>query len=97
MACPVCQKTMQNLGSPERRIFWCSGCGTLKEESGEFVRYELPRMLRDVVAAAKLPALAEDRTASINVAAMFDVRQVYMEPTPRIELAVFDASGRRVV
>ena len=97
MACPVCGRTMQNLGSDDRRIFWCQYCGTLKEESGEFHRYELPGLLRHVVAVAKLPAAAEDSTSGTTVSAEFRIRQVRKEPTPRVELAVFGPDGRRVL
>ena len=30
--CPTCDHTMHNVGSPDRRIYWCPRCGTLKEE-----------------------------------------------------------------
>ena len=29
MACPTCSCTMQNLGVPEARFFWCPRCGTV--------------------------------------------------------------------
>lgn len=37
MACPVCDRTMQNLGLDQagRRVFWCPTCGTLKTEIQE--------------------------------------------------------------
>ncbi len=97
MSCPVCDRTMQNPGTPDRKVFWCGWCGTLKEETGEFVKYELPSMLRHVVLAAKLPSAALDQTSQTSVAGEFTVRQVHKEPTPRIELTVRDSCGRRVV
>ena len=30
MACPTCSNTMQNLGVPDARVFWCSRCGTIR-------------------------------------------------------------------
>jgi hypothetical protein len=30
MACPTCEHTMQNLGVPEARYFWCPRCGTVR-------------------------------------------------------------------
>jgi hypothetical protein len=47
MSCPVCNHTMQNLGVPDQRIFWCPRCGTLREYgAGGFCRDESPRWAR---------------------------------------------------
>lgn len=32
MPCPTCNHTIQNVGIPDRRVFWCPRCGTLTEE-----------------------------------------------------------------
>jgi Zn-finger nucleic acid-binding protein len=34
MSCPVCDHTMQNLGTVDYRLWWCPRCGTLKEDLG---------------------------------------------------------------
>jgi len=31
MPCAVCNHTIQNIGHPGRRIFWCPRCGSLTE------------------------------------------------------------------
>lgn len=98
MPCPVCDRTMQNLGSPDRRIWWCGYCGTLKEESGKFVRYEMPGMLRQIAATANLPPKDELKTSQTNVEVNMRVKQVGDEPTPQIEAVIFDpATGKRVL
>jgi hypothetical protein len=50
MACPVCQRTMQNLGVEGQRKFWCPSCGTLKTVSGDYENVESPRWTRLVSA-----------------------------------------------
>lgn len=32
MACSNCDHTMQKLDVPDRRLFWCPRCGTVKNE-----------------------------------------------------------------
>lgn len=96
MSCPVCGKTMQNLGSPERKIFWCSSCGTLREFTGDFSRVEMPGNLRHILAAAKLDPPRMHVSQNNTIKADFLVRQVDHEH-PTIELAVYDGLERRVV
>ena len=95
MACPVCNRTMQNLGSPERRIFWCSGCGTLKEESGDFSRVEMPGDLWHVIDAARLDPGKQHTSQHATVKADFSVQQ-YDTEHPRVELVIYDHLGRRM-
>lgn len=93
MSCPVCNHTMENLGSPERRIFWCGRCGTLKETNGDFERVEMPANLRHVVAAAELSPPAPNNTQHVTVEATFRIDQ-YHEDRPRIEQIIY-RNGRR--
>lgn len=95
MSCPVCNRTMQNLGSPERRIWWCATCGTLKEESGDFVRIESPANVRAVIRAARLSPTTSGATRVSHVDAMFDVTQANDE-APKVEMRIIDSVGRRV-
>ena len=95
MSCPVCNRTMQNLGSPERRIFWCSGCGTLKEESDDFSRIELTHDMRHVIEHARMESGGLQMSQHNSVAARFDVSQ-YNYEHPRIEMVINDSLGRRV-
>jgi tRNA(Ile2) C34 agmatinyltransferase TiaS len=47
MACPTCNQTMQNLGVPGERKFWCPNCGTLKaEQTNGHVDIEAPTVIR---------------------------------------------------
>ena len=94
MACPVCNHTMQNLGSPERRIFWCARCGTLKEYTGDFSRVEMPLHLQHVVEASGLKAQPKHSSSVASVSATFEVRR-YEDETPRIDLIIYDHNGRR--
>lgn len=95
MSCPVCGHTMQNLGAPERRIFWCQRCGTLKELTGEFSRVEMPIWLRHVHKVSGVQARRNCMQSS-QVKAELTVRQED-EEIPRIDMAVFDHLNRRVV
>jgi hypothetical protein len=95
VSCPVCGMTMQNLGSPERRIWWCSGCGTLKEKCGDLDRLEMPANLRHVLERADLPKATFQSVTATTVTGIFEVRREdYAQPT--IKLALYDAAGRRV-
>jgi hypothetical protein len=89
VSCPVCGQTMQNLGTPERRVFWCAGCGTLKEETGDFSKVEMPASLRQVVAAANaFPGRADVRLHAA-VKAVFKVDQIGGDiPTVKMEIAL---------
>ncbi len=80
MPCPVCGQTMQNLGSPARRVFWCGGCGTLKDETDTFSHVEMPAYLRHVVAEAGLSDGRFGGTQTTTVSAAFDVRREGSEP-----------------
>lgn len=98
MACSVCNHTMSNLGSPERRIFWCPRCGTLREYTGDFQRVEMPMNLDKILQAARL-LLAKKRVDEvagiIRVDAHFEVRHAD-EESPLMELVVFGPNGRRI-
>jgi Zn-finger nucleic acid-binding protein len=85
MSCPVCGATMQNLGSPERRVFWCPTCGTLKYASGDFESVEMPARVRHIIAAAKF---SPGETQSATVEARFRVHQEGGEAA-RVEQTVF--------
>jgi hypothetical protein len=95
MSCPVCNHTMQNLGSPERRIFWCQRCGTLKEYTGDFSRVEMPLNLQHVLTAANLEKWKKNQSQHTQVSAAFFVHQ-FDEETPRIEQHLYDHNGRRI-
>ena len=96
MSCPTCNATMQNLGSPGRRVYWCARCGTLKEVADDCARVELPGWLRHVVAAAQLRPGALNQTQSTAINGTFEIRQRDLEP-PQVELVVVDNLGRRMV
>jgi hypothetical protein len=61
MPCPVCGRTMQNLGLAGRRVWWCPCCGTLREEEGGSVRDAPPTCILDAYAAC-------DRLAAMHAA-----------------------------
>lgn len=46
MACPTCDRTMQNLGVEGQRIFWCASCGTIKSIATDFVNISTPYIVR---------------------------------------------------
>jgi len=96
MACPVCGKTMQSIGldDPNRRTWWCAGCGSLKEMTGDFSRVELPGDLRHVIEAAGLSDGRFGGIQSTTVKAAFNVRREGGDP-PTVEMVIFDHLGRR--
>lgn len=49
MPCPVCDRTMQNVGATTDRIFWCPTCGTLRTVSGDHTKDEPPSFIRRVI------------------------------------------------
>jgi hypothetical protein len=85
---------MQNLGSPGRRIFWCSGCGSLKEETGDFHRVEMPLDLQHVLRTALITPGRPNEVQFNQVKGMFCVRQDGKNH-PTIELHLYEATGRR--
>lgn len=52
MSCPVCNRTLQNVGADNKRIFWCPCCGTLMDQQIDdqgnitFQSHEVPRWTR---------------------------------------------------
>lgn len=103
MSCPVCNRTMQSVSTNQEiyRVFWCQYCGTLKECSGtpdkEYVRYEIPGMLRGVIRAASPPYhIGEPPSTGRRVSAEFTVKRLD-ENQQRIELEIYTASGIRIV
>jgi hypothetical protein len=78
----------------DRRVFWCSGCGTLKEESGDHTRIEMPSNLRHVLQKADLAKGRENVSQSRQVDATFVVRQKDLAH-PTIEMAIFGTNGKR--
>lgn len=47
MPCPTCDHTMQNIGVEHERIFWCSRCGTLKNERNpEYYDVDVPSWVK---------------------------------------------------
>lgn len=91
MACPVCDHTMQNLGVPERRLWWCQRCGTLKEMEGTAERIELPLHLRHVLAAAKFDPPRWHRSQRASIDAIFTVHQESLSP-PHITMGLLSRS-----
>jgi len=94
MACPICQHTMENLGSPSRRIWWCPRCGTLKEETGETGQVVLPIWLRNILESCDLAPRALGQSQCSGVRVTFIVRQVDRE-VPQLELQIFRPDGTR--
>ena len=82
MACPVCDHTMQNLGVPGERKFWCPRCGTLKEEIMEGALVESPIWIRNIVQSAHVGGLT-----SISYHSVIPVRFT-VESTPKTKLKV---------
>ena len=97
MACPVWGRTMQSIGrdDPKARTWWCGGCGTLKEYTGDFSRVEMPGDLRHVVDAARLDPAKQNSSQHATVKADFSVKQ-YDTDHPRVELVIYDHLGRRM-
>ena len=53
MPCPTCDRTMQNLGIEDRRVFWCPSCGTVKSiDPGGFESISQPKLVARVKASA---------------------------------------------
>lgn len=51
MPCPTCTHTMKNLGidDAQRKVFWCSRCGSLKvEHANSFTETEWPALVQRV-------------------------------------------------
>ena len=94
MSCPICDRTMQSIGldDPARRTFWCSGCGTLKEQNGEFFRIETPANIRHVVEASRIKECSPGGSSSASVEAVFQVRRERGEE-PTVELTMEMVAG----
>jgi tRNA(Ile2) C34 agmatinyltransferase TiaS len=45
MPCPSCSGTMQNVGVPDSRVFWCPRCGTLRMVDSDDVESDHPPSL----------------------------------------------------
>lgn len=93
MPCPTCDHTMHNLGVPQKSIFWCPRCGTIKDEHAVTER---PSWLRRVSEIANLGPSVISTFQANSVKAIFHVRRRDLG-AESIELEINDAAGRRVV
>lgn len=59
MPCSICNHTVQNLGVADRRVFWCSRCGTVKTVDDDHENVSVPWLVDRVKAAH----LASDKTS----------------------------------
>jgi hypothetical protein len=82
MACPVCDYTMQNLGVPPGRTFWCPRCGTLKIENsgGTYECVEHTIWVRRIIGLANLLPRASNASQNAPTPVLFLVEQKGLEP-----------------
>lgn len=62
MSCPTCQHTMTNLGVPEKRVFWCPRCGTVKSCTAGGEVADRPALVGDVLMSC---VLGKDTPSSV--------------------------------
>lgn len=94
MSFPTCDRTMQNLGVHDQRIFWCPSCGTTKFEQGNDAALSVPAILRRIIDAANLDPPLPHRTQWRWVDVEIDILQAEMQQ-PRIA-AIYQRSGKQL-
>jgi hypothetical protein len=90
MACSMCDGTMQNLGAPTGRIFWCARCGTLKMDGGPGTHetVESPIWVRQIVTAARFMPFRSNAAQHTMINVPYDVNQVGLGPIRLTQLKI---------